>query len=333
MATRLIHIGVGGRGKWPVNLVPQRDDYESVAFVDINEENMNAAMDVAGMPESKCFRTLEQALNNVESDAVVVITPPDLHAEMCLEAVRAGKHVLVEKPFTKNLATAIQVVEEAEKHGVKVGVSQNAKYNAATVTLRRLIQEEVYGKANFGQMTKLSWRSKGVHHSGEDDHSYLWERGIHDFDTMRFAFADTPKKMWGKSFNPSWSPYKGGAGVHAWIEFEGGATCGYLCCFEAHKSESSFRIDVDEGTLYLSGRSISLSRRNVDEDEAIPLDECLDSTTVIMNKFAKYINDDVEPEFAGKNNLTTVALVEGLGVSSDEGRIIDVKEYLTQAGA
>jgi predicted dehydrogenase len=77
MAVRCIHIGIGGRGKWPVRLFTEREDVESVAFVDINEENMNAAMDVSGMPESKCFRTLEQALNKVECDAVIVITPPD----------------------------------------------------------------------------------------------------------------------------------------------------------------------------------------------------------------------------------------------------------------
>ena len=131
MAHRLIHVGVSGRGRWPVNLVPQRDDFESVALVDINEEKFEAAMESTGLSESVCFRTIEQALNNVESDAVVVITPPDLHAEMCLETVRAGKHLFVEKPFTKTLASAKQVVKEAEENGVKVFVSQNAKYNAA----------------------------------------------------------------------------------------------------------------------------------------------------------------------------------------------------------
>ena len=331
MAHRLIHIGVGGRGKWPVNLVPQRDDYETVALVDIREDHLDTAMEVSGLPESACFRTLEQALNNVEADAVVVITPPDLHAEHCLEALRAGKHVLVEKPFTKSLADSKMLVEEAEKNGVKICVSQNAKYNAATVTMRRLIKDEVYGKASFGMHMKLGWRSKGVHHSGEDEHSYLWERAIHDFDTMRFMFADTPKRMWAHSFNPSWSPYRAGAGAHAWIEFEGGATCGYLCCFESHKSGSVSRIDTEGGTLELGGRKLTLKHRGRDEEEEIPLDDCPDSTTVIMNEWNRYLSDDVEPEISGRNNLTTVAMVEGCGVSSEEGRVLDFQEYLAKA--
>jgi len=292
------------------------------------DDNMSAAMDVSGMPESKCFRTLAAAMNHVEAECVVVITPPDLHAEMVMEAVKAGKHVLVEKPFTKSLASARDIVAEAEKCGVKVGVSQNAKYNRATVTMARLIREETYGKASFGVMTKFSWRSKGVHHSGEDDHAYLWERGIHDFDSMRYVFGVDPVRMWGNSFNPPWSPYKGGAGAHAWIEFEGNATCGYMASFEAHKAESSFRVDVDEGTLSMEGGKLLLTRRKADAPEELPLDELPESTVEISNQFTKWIAGGPEPEFSGRNNLKTMAIVEGLGVSSDEGRVLDFKTYL-----
>ena len=154
--------------------------------------------------------------------------------------------------------------------------------------------------------------------------------GLAIFDTMRFMFADTPKRMWAHSFNPSWSPYRAGAGAHAWIEFEGGATCGYLCCFESHKSGSVSRIDTEGGTLELGGRKLTLKHREREEEEEIPLDDCPDSTTVIMNEWNKYLSDDVEPEISGRNNLTTVAMVEGCGVSSEEGRVLDFQEYLAK---
>jgi len=327
MAIRCIHIGVGGRGKWPVKLWTEREDVESVAFVDIHEGNMNAAMDVAGMPESKCFRTLEQALNKVDCDCVIVITPPDLHAEMILEAVRAGKHVLVEKPFTKTLLSAKHVVAEADRMGVKVGVSQNAKYSAATVTLSRHLREETYGKASFGLFTKIGWRSKGVHHSGHDDHAYLWERGIHDLDTMRFIFGKDPEKMWAHSFNPGWSPYKGGAGVSGWVAFDGGATCTYFATFEPHKSGGETRVDVDEGTLSIEGKNLVLTRRKGDP-ETLAMDAVPDSTTAITDQFVAWLNGGPEPEFSGRNNLKTMAMVEGMGISSETGRIVSLKELL-----
>ena len=324
---RLIHVGVGGRGKWPVQRVTTREDYQSVALVDINETNMNAAMEVSGLPESACFRTLQAALSRVEADAVVVVTPPHLHTAQCLEAVRAGKHVLVEKPFTMDLAEAKQVMAEADAHGVRVAVCQNARYSAVNVTIHRIVKEQVYGKAAFGLMTKFGWRP-GVHHSGKVRHSYLWERGIHDLDTLRFLFDAQPTQVWGHSFNPSWSPYDHGAGAHAWVAFEGGATCGYLCTFASHKGGSGLRIDLEGGTLEQVGSELRLRRPGAQEDEGIPLDAAPQDQTVLMDGFFRYVTEGVEPEFGGHNNLTTVALVEAAGVASDEGRVVDFQAYL-----
>ena len=327
----MIHCGVGGRGRWPVKLATERNDIESVGLVDVNEENLTNAREVSGLPESACFRSLEAAIDNVEADCVVIITPPMLHADQCLEAIRAGKHVLVEKPFTRSLSSAKQVVAEAASSGVKVGVCQDKRYIAGKYTMGRLIREDVYGKASFGMLAELGWRKKGVYHSGEDDHSYLWERGIHDFDTMRYVFDDLPRRMWAHSFNPPWSPYKGGAGVHAWVEFQGGMTCGYMCCFESHRPESAFRIDCEGGTLELKGGKLTLIHRERKEEEEIPIDECPDGTVAIMNGWSKYLSEDVEPGFSGRNNLVTVAMVEACEAASDEGRVIDFQHYLDEA--
>jgi predicted dehydrogenase len=324
---RLIHVGVGGRGKWPVRRVTEREDFESVAFVDVNEVNLNAALEVSGLPESACFRSLKTALERVEAEAVVVITPPHLHAAQCLEAIRAGRHVLVEKPFALSLTDARQVVKEADGHGVRVAVCQNARYAAQSVTIHRLVREGVYGKPAFGLMTKFGWRP-GVHHSGKVRHSYLWERGIHDLDTMRFLFDARPARVWGHSFNPSWSPYEHGAGAHAWVEFEGGATCGYLCTFAAHRGGSGLRIDLEGGTLEQVGAELRLRRPGAEADEVVPLDPAPPAERVLMDGFYRYVTEGVEPEFGGHNNLTTMALVEAVGVASDEGRVVDFQKFL-----
>jgi len=114
MPIRLIHLGVGGRGRWPVRRVLDRTDFESVALVDVNEDNLRSAREDSGLPQAACYRSLGEAIEGVEADAVVVITPPHMHADQCLQAVRAGKHVLVEKPFTKSLEEACRVLREAD---------------------------------------------------------------------------------------------------------------------------------------------------------------------------------------------------------------------------
>ncbi len=327
MTIRTIHLGVGGRGAWPLRQMPDHDEFEPVALVDVHAGNMLAAREMTGIPEEACFTRLQDALDAVEADAVVVITPPDLHARQCLDAVRAGKHVLVEKPFTKQLDYAQQVVDEADEHGVKIAVCQNARYSATYVTMARLVREGTLGRPAFGLQTTFGWRA-GVHHSGMDRHAYLWERGIHDLDTMRFIFGAEPRRTWAHSFNPDWSPYRGGGGAHGWVEFEGGATCGYMCTFAAHTGGNSFRIELEGGSLQPVADGVSLTRPGQKEPEMIPLDEVKQSTGILLDGFANYVLRDVEPEFSGRQNLTTVAMVEAMGVASDEGRIIDFAEYL-----
>lgn len=327
MAIRTIHVGVGGRGAWPLRKMPERDDYQPVALVDVNPANMAKAREMTGLAPEVCFTRMEDALEAVEADAVVVITPPDLHARQCLDAVRAGKHVLVEKPFTKSLAHARQIVDEAEERGLRVVVCQNARYAALPQTIRRLVTEETYGRPSFGLMTKYGWRP-GVHHSGMDLHSYLWERGIHDLDAMRYMFGGPPVRVWGHSFNPEWSPYRGGGGVHGWVEFEGGATCGYMCTFTAHKGGSSFRLELEGACLDPGKGGLVVKRPGSDGEEVVPLDEVGDATEILLDAFRDYIKEGVEPDVSGRRNLTTVALVEAMGVASDEGQIIDFEEYL-----
>ena len=327
MAIRLIHVGVGGRGAWPLRLTADRDDFESAALVDVNPANMAKAQEVSGLPGSACFTRIEDALEAVEAEAVVVITPPDLHARQCLDAVRAGKHVLVEKPFTKSLDHARQIVDEAEERELRVVVCQNARYAALHQTIRRLVAEEVYGRPAFGQMTKYGWRPR-VHHSGMDRHAYLWERAIHDLDAMRYMFNAAPVRVWGHSFNPAWSPYRGGGGAYGWVEFEGGATCGYMCTFAAHKGGSSFRLELEGGCLEPGEGGLRLKRPGSDEEEVIPLDEVPESTTVLLDGFRDYINEGIEPDVSGRQNLVTVALVEAMGAASDEARVIEFEEYL-----
>ncbi|MCY3765355.1 MAG: Gfo/Idh/MocA family oxidoreductase [Gemmatimonadetes bacterium] len=332
MPVRLIHLGAGGRGRWPVRRVLERTDFESAALVDVNEDNLRSAREESGLTEAACYRSLGEAIEGVEADAVVVITPPQLHADQCLEAVRAGKHVLVEKPFTKSLEEACRVMREADAMGVRVAVCQNARYAAAHVTINRLVREGAYGRPVFGLMTKYGWRPR-VHHSGDDEHAYLWERGIHDLDTLRYLFNADPVRIWGHSFNPPWSPYKGGAGVHAWIEFEGGATCGYLCTFAAHKGGSALRLELEGGTLEVTDAGLVLHERGKDEDTVIAHDQVPPPEEVLLDGFRQYVTDGVEPEFGGHRNLPTVGMVEGIGVASDEGRVIDFQAYLANAGA
>lgn len=329
MPIRMVHIGVGGRGKWPIRSIVERDDYESVALVDVSEESLAEARAASGLARGSCFRSARTAFEAVEADAAVIITPPGLHTEQCLEAIKAGKHVLVEKPFTKELRQAWKIVAAADERGLRVAVCQNKRFIQTRYTIHRLVEEGALGRPWFGLMTQFGWRP-GTHHSGDDVHSYLWERGIHDLDTIAFMLNSPPARVWAHDFNPPWSPYRGGSGVHGFIEFENSATFGLLCTFASHSRGSSLRIDFEGGSVSEVGGRLELTRPGSTEIELLGLEPIDCPESILLDGFADFINLGIEPSFSGRNNLFTVAMVEAMGVSSRQGEVIDLPTYLAR---
>ncbi len=327
MPIRTIHIGVGGRGVWPLRAMPGRQDFQPVALVDVRPDHLAAGRELTGLGEGDCFSALEHALDAVEADAVVVITPPDFHARHCHMAIQAGKHVLVEKPFTKDLPSAHALAQQAAAAGLQIAVCQNKRFGAPYQALRRVLQSGRFGVPRFGLMTTYGWRP-GVHHSGVDRHSYLWERGIHDLDTLHFLLDAQPRRLWAHSFNPPWSPYAGGAAFHGWVEFDGGVSFGLLCTFASRTKGGSLHIECDEAAIELIGGRLIARTAAGTEPEELPVEAVPAPEERLLDGFSEAIRHGVEPESSGTRNLVTMALVEGLGAASDQGTVVDFVDYM-----
>ncbi|MBM4436942.1 MAG: Gfo/Idh/MocA family oxidoreductase, partial [Actinobacteria bacterium] len=114
MADRIlnvIQVGVGGRGRQHLCAqvaLPER--FRITGLVDVAPAAFQEARAITGLTGSACFPSLAAALAGVPCDAVSVITPGHLHTPYLEEALAAGKHVIVEKPFTCDLAEAERVV-------------------------------------------------------------------------------------------------------------------------------------------------------------------------------------------------------------------------------
>ena len=123
-----IFVGVGGRGRHYLEHLKDSPHVRPVAIVDISREILERERLANGLPETACFTTLTDALRHVPADTVGVTTHARLHAQFVREAILAGKHVLVEKPFTCDLEEAVRLVELADAHGVKIVVTQQIRY-------------------------------------------------------------------------------------------------------------------------------------------------------------------------------------------------------------
>jgi len=127
------------------------------------------------------FESYEAAINDAKIDAVLVATPPVSHLELTLQALRAGKHVIVEKPpFLQ--AVDFEMIRQVQKEtGRRVFIAENYFYKPLAIKLRELIKDEVIGEILFVQINALklqktgNWRDDTLLSGG----GALFEGGIH----------------------------------------------------------------------------------------------------------------------------------------------------------
>ncbi len=127
------------------------------------------------------FGSYGAAISSDEIDVVLIATPPDSHLELALKAIRAGKHVIVEKPPFLKSADFDLIAAEREKTGVQVMVAENYFYKPVLKKLRQILATDVIGDVKFmyfnATKTQVQddWRNEGETVGG----GALFEGGIH----------------------------------------------------------------------------------------------------------------------------------------------------------
>ncbi len=224
MAIRIIHVGVGGRGRHWLDYIAQHPDFSAAACVDVDEKALQAARQVPGQEHGKFFKSLGDALTQTQADAVLITSPSFLHAQHALEALDARLAVMVEKPFGCNLKETMEVVERARAVGRPVLVAENYRFFQAERTVRHMLDTGAVGR--IASAVCVDRRDQPSHTQGpwvkSMKHPFLSEIAVHHFDSFRYLFNRQPVSMFATSYNPPGSDYEEGAAVNAVIELDGG---------------------------------------------------------------------------------------------------------------
>jgi predicted dehydrogenase len=125
--------GVGHLGKFHISNWKEIEGVKIVGFFDPNNDNANEVINTHGL---KRFSDEEKLIE--ACDIIDVITPTDLHYEVCMMAIRKGKHVFVEKPLAHTLQEGKDLVNMVREAGVKMQVGHVERFNPAYLALKEL---------------------------------------------------------------------------------------------------------------------------------------------------------------------------------------------------
>ena len=125
--------GVGHLGKFHISNWKEIEGVKIIGFFDPNNDNANDVINTHGL---KRFSDEEKLIE--ACDVIDVITPTDLHYEVCMMAIRKGKHVFVEKPLAHTLQEGKDLVNMVREAGVKMQVGHVERFNPAYLALKEM---------------------------------------------------------------------------------------------------------------------------------------------------------------------------------------------------
>jgi predicted dehydrogenase len=187
-------IGVVGYGYWGSKHVRVLSSLPGVAVtvVDANPDRLIEARRVH--PAVRVEQSLEAALGEV--DGVVVAAPPGAHCALALQAMEAGKGVLVEKPLATTVADAEFMVERAAEKGVCLMAGHTFEYNAAVWKLKEIVDSGELGRILYIDTARLDL---GKYQS---DCNVIWDLAPHDISIISYLLGKMPARtaVWARGY-------------------------------------------------------------------------------------------------------------------------------------
>jgi len=155
--------------------------------------NVKKSDDIDLGPRVKVYRRLEEVLADPEVGLVDLCTPTPLHSDQAIAALRAGKHVLCEKPLARTAAAARQIVKAAESAPGFLMPAMCMRFWPGWSGLKQVVEQQTYGQVLAARFTRLSelpaWSQQGTYAGGADLGGALFDLHIHDTDFIQFLFG------------------------------------------------------------------------------------------------------------------------------------------------
>lgn len=180
----IVIVGFGGMGSYHAKLIKDNQNVEVTGTYDVLEERRKASVE-AGY---SAYESYEAVLNDSKVDVVLIATPNDVHKELAIQAFKAGKHVICEKPVTLSVSDFREMLAAADEAGRVLMVHQNRRWDQDFLTIKQM-----YNEKTIGDLFRIESRVHGANgipgdwrHLEEFGGGMLLDWGVHLLDQMIF---------------------------------------------------------------------------------------------------------------------------------------------------
>ena len=332
MVLKFALIGAGSSATNIAQAIDSMDSCEISIISDLNEESAQKVADFAHIPNVTTDN--EEIYKNENIDAVIVSVPHYLHFELTLNALKAGKHVLCEKPLAISLEQVDEMIHTAETSGLKLGTFFQCRFEDAAIKAKEMIENNAIGTLLQGNVQVMwtrpteyyqesAWRGKWATEGGGS----LINQSTHSLDLLAWLLGEI-ESVFGyyahrvheiEVDDNSCGIVKFKNGVFAAIQTSTAATPGY---------PSIVSIYGTKGMIQLKGQSLihtneegETQEHNFEEQIGSFSDPKLfnvQAHTRLIQNFVDSVEKDEIPLVDGKEGRRSIELVEGIFKSNGE---------------
>ena len=280
----------------------------------MNRDRAKAVADQFGV---KAYTSSSRMLKNEEIEAVSVCTWSTKLAKEALKALKAGRHVLVEKPMATHTNQAEKLLEVAEKNGLHLSVGFLMRFIPGLQHIREAVENKKLGNLVCATAKRVSQWPERI-----GDVGVVKDTAIHDIDVMRYIFNEDPISVYAKTGSMRHSKFEDYAQIM--LTFEGGKSAfiesNWITPYKTRiltvtGSEAIMRLDYITQELWIEDAKENLQPR-------FPWQEPL---KLELQHFADCVLEKKKPVITGVDGLKALKIAEAALRSSAKNRAIKLK--------
>jgi len=275
-------------------------------------------------------------LKRTQPDFVVDLTVPEAHCKVVCKALRAGCHVIGEKPMANSMPEARRMVRTSEETGRMYMVSQSRRWVPRHEAMHRMVSAR-----KVGDLTTLNCDFfMGCHFGGfrdEMESPLILDMSIHHFDLARYVSGKDPVAVYAREYNPKGSWYAGDVAASCIHEMTDGLVFSYRGCWCAeglHTSwQGNWRIIGDRGTILyeqdqppvaqvVAGKTgFNRALREVKPPRESMKHEGMHGA---LREMLAFLRTGITPQTESHDNIKSLAMVFGAMESARKGRRVKI---------
>ncbi len=341
--SKILRFGLIGCGRVAPRHAESIDELPDTTLVAVADIRASRAGHFARQYHAAAYTDYRRLLELRDIDVINICTPSGLHAQMAIEAMRAGKHVIVEKPMALSLADADAMRQTAEETGQKLCIVLQNRYNPPMLELRQVVDSGRLGRLLLGSATVRWYRTQEYyedewHGTWAMDGGALMNQSIHHIDALQWMMG-APASIFAYTATLAHRMEAEDTGV-AVVRFQSGAlgTIEGSTITYPENLEGSVAVFGERGSLKVGG--VALSRKSIwkiggeleHERERLTRDQ-VDPATIygtshraVIEDMIEAITSDRQPKTDGREARKSVAMVLAIYESARSGQPVDMTD-------